>query len=158
MNIRLETMVKLIRNILLSLLVLAGSAEASGELDLKQYKGEVVYLDFWASWCGPCAKSFPWMQAMHEKYSEQGLRIIAVTVDEDPEDAKAFLEKNPADFDIVYDPEGKLAAQYGLIGMPTSLIFDREGLQVSRHLSFRRDHQADYEDELKALLNGGRSK
>lgn len=143
---------KLLRICFLSLVFWGSVVQASDTFDLKQYKGEVVYLDFWASWCGPCVKSFPWMQEMHEKYADQGLRIVAVTVDENPEDAKAFLKKNRVSFDIVYDPEGKLAAEYGLVGMPTSFMFDREGKQISRHVSFRRDHAVEHEKNLKQLL------
>lgn len=153
MRFLMSNTVKTLRTLLLSLILVSGATQAAGTFDLAKYKGEVVYLDFWASWCGPCAKSFPWMQAMHEKYAAKGLRIVAVTVDENPNDAKAFLKKNPASFEIVYDPEGKLAGEHGLIGMPTSLVFDREGKQISRHVSFRLDHADEYEANLKKLLD-----
>lgn len=153
MRFFMSNTVKILRTLLVSLILISGTTQAAGTFDLAKYKGEVVYLDFWASWCGPCAKSFPWMQAMHEKYAAKGLRIVAVTVDENPDDAKAFLEKNTASFDIVYDPEGKLAGEYGLIGMPTSLVFDREGKQISRHVSFREDHADEYEANLMKLLD-----
>src|SRR5215472_3824919 len=70
-------------------------------LDLAQYKGKVVYLDFWASWCKPCRQSFPWMNAMEKKYSADGLVIVAVDLDEQRADADKFLKQRPADFDIV---------------------------------------------------------
>lgn len=121
-------------------------------LDLGKYQGNVVYLDFWASWCGPCVKSFPWMQSMHEKYASQGLKIVAVTVDESAADVEAFLKKYPVDFEIVHDPEGKLAAEYGLVGMPSSFIFDQQGRQLSRHVSFNNGKAVQYETEITKAL------
>lgn len=121
-------------------------------VDLSKYHGDVVYLDFWASWCDPCVKSFPWMQAMQDKYAKQGLKVVAVSLDDSKADVDQFLAKNPVSFDIEHDPEGKLAAEYGLIGMPTSFILGRDGKQLSRHVSFRVDFAKDYEDALLEAL------
>ena len=124
----------------------------AGGLDLDQYRNQVVYLDFWASWCIPCKKSFPWMNEMHRKYKDQGLKIIAVNVDENPADADKFLADTPAEFTILRDPDGALAEHYKLIGMPTSLLFDTEGKLVSRHAGFKKSKTKSYEAELKQLL------
>ena len=122
------------------------------ELDLDQYRGQVVYVDFWASWCIPCKKSFPWMNEMHKKYKDQGLKIIAVNVDEESTDADKFLAGTPAEFEILRDPEGILAKQYKLVGMPTSLLFDTQGKLVSRHVGFKKSKIESYEAEFKKLL------
>ncbi len=122
------------------------------ELNLDQYRGQVVYVDFWASWCIPCKKSFPWMNEMHQKYKDQGLKIIAVNVDEESTDADKFLADIPAEFTILRDPEGKLAKQYKLVGMPTSLIFDTQGKLVSRHVGFKKSKIESYEAAIKELL------
>jgi thiol-disulfide isomerase/thioredoxin len=122
------------------------------ELNLDQYRGQVVYVDFWASWCLPCKKSFPWMNEMHQKYKDQGLTIIAVNVDEDSADADKFLADTPAEFMIIRDPDGKLAKQYKLVGMPTSLLFDTQGKLVSRHVGFKKSKIESYEAEFKKLL------
>jgi len=126
--------------------------QAADELDLKQYYGQVVYVDFWASWCIPCKKSFPWMNELQRKYKDQGLKIIAINVDENSDDANKFLEKTPAEFDILRDPQGKLATQYKLVGMPTSLLFDTEGKLVSRHVGFKKSNIESYESKIEALL------
>ena len=122
------------------------------ELNLDQYRGQVVYVDFWASWCIPCKKSFPWMNEMHQKYKDQGLKIIAVNVDENSADADKFLADTPAEFMILRDPEGKLAKQYKLVGMPTSLLFDPKGKLVSRHVGFKKSKIESYEAAIKKLL------
>lgn len=97
-------------------------------------EGKVVYVDFWASWCVPCRRSFPWMTALMEKYGEQGLQIVAVNVDRDRETAGKFLADTPhAGLDIVYDPSGKIAKLYNLEAMPTSFVYGRDGtLQLSK--------------------------
>ena len=147
-----KTMKKIIHTLILLLVSLSFNAIHAEELNLDQYKGQVVYVDFWASWCIPCKKSFPWMNKMHEKYKNQGLKIIAVNVDEDSADADEFLADTPAKFTILRDPEGELAGQYELVGMPTSLLFDTEGKLVSRHVGFKKGEIESYEADFKKLL------
>ena len=77
------------------------------ELILAEHKGDVIYLDFWASWCVPCRKSFPWMNAIQKKYQSQRFTVISVNVDANDELAQKFLKKTPASFAVIYDPKGK---------------------------------------------------
>lgn len=121
-------------------------------LDLSPYRGKVVYLDFWASWCKPCRHSFPWMNSMQQKYSIAGLVIIGVNLDEQRTDAARFLKDTPADFTIVYDPEGKLAEQYAIMGMPTSFIIGRDGQVAKKHTGFYDKSPVEYESEIRELL------
>ena len=88
-------------------------------LNLGAYHGQVVLLDFWASWCVPCRRSFPWMNQMHEKYAEHGLVIIGVNMDTNSSDAETFLQDYPARFTIVADPGGTLARQFEVEAMPS---------------------------------------
>ena len=129
----------------------AVGAAATG-FELHDYRGKVVVLDFWASWCVPCRHSFPWMNAMQEKYGDQGLVIIAVNMDAAVEERDRFLSAHPAGFSIVNDPEGELARTYGVIAMPSSYVFDRNGNQVARHLGFRVREQDEYEATLIEAL------
>ena len=80
---------------------------SNGKVSLSDLHGKVVLLDFWASWCGPCRQSFPWMNAMQAKYEDQGFEIVAINVDQKPEAAAEFLRQIPATFTIAYDAEGK---------------------------------------------------
>ena len=125
---------------------------ADPQLDLTQYRGKVVYLDFWASWCKPCRQSFPWMNAMQQKYSADGLVIVAVNVDEQRADADEFLKEVPASFTVVYDTGGKLAEQYGLMGMPSSFLIGKDGTVIRKHEGFFEDSPAKYEAEIRATL------
>lgn len=120
---------------------------------LSDLKGSVVYLDFWASWCKPCRKSFPWMNDMHRKHSKDGLVILAVNLDKDHKLAQQFLEKIPAQFLIKYDPEGSVAGKYKIPGMPTSYLIGRDGQLKIAHQGFYSDKEASYETEILKLLN-----
>ncbi|HFD86293.1 MAG TPA: TlpA family protein disulfide reductase [Gammaproteobacteria bacterium] len=137
----------------LLLLIAPGLQAADSSLDLGKYKGKAVYLDFWASWCVPCKKSFPWMQEMQAKYGDRGLQIVAVNLDENPKDADRFLARFPdINFTIVRDPKGKYAESYQVSGMPTALLFDAEGNEAGRHVGFRSAKKITYEATIRALL------
>ncbi len=123
-----------------------------GQINLNQYKGEVIYLDFWASWCGPCRKSFPWMNEMQQRYNKDGLRIVAVNLDQDPQLAKQFLAEYPANFTVAFDPEGVTAQQFKVQGMPSSYLIDRVGKLHSSHLGFKEKDTTAVETEIKLLL------
>ena len=121
-------------------------------LDLERYGGQVVLLDFWASWCVPCRYSFPWMQEMQQHYRDDGLVVIAVNLDNDEAAAKRFLDENPVDFRIVFDRDRQLARKYRVAGMPSSLLIGRDGQVISRQAGFRVKLQDRYEHELAAAL------
>lgn len=121
-------------------------------LDLADYRGKVVVVDFWASWCIPCRQSFPWFNAMHDKYGDDGLVIVGVNTDSDAMEAQRFLEEIPAKFEIVFDPEGDLAREYDVVAMPSSYVFGRDGELVTRHLGFLRSKREEYESVIRHLI------
>ena len=129
----------------LLLLIVGSSTNASNEFDLTKFHGKVVVLDFWASWCVPCRRSFPWLNSMLEKYEDAGLVIVGVNMDSDPAEADAFLKNFPAEFQIINDPDGELGRQYEVMAMPSSYIFDRDGELITRHLGFKVKRQDEYE-------------
>ena len=98
--------------------------------------GEVLYIDFWASWCNPCRKSFPWMNSMVEKYKGQGFKVLAVNVDKDKALAENFLTGVNPSFPILYDPDGTLAKQFKVKGMPSSFVIDSKGNVLLAHKGF----------------------
>ena len=130
----------------------AVSAPATDALDLASLRGKVVYLDFWASWCKPCRESFPWMNSVNSAYAKQGVVVVAVNVDPQRELADAFLQSYPTDFRVVYDPEGKLAEQYRVMGMPSSFLIDRSGAVRYRHIGFRSTDRDQLGAELHQLV------
>lgn len=133
-------------------LVLLTPAWAASPLDLTALRGRVVYLDFWASWCGPCRQSFPWMQTLKNTYENQGLTIVAVNLDADRVDAEKFLKQFKPSFDVRFDPEGKLAELYKVKSMPSSVLIDRHGVTRFAHMGFRPVDGALYEAQVRELL------
>ncbi len=127
-------------------------AAPATELDLSAYEGKVVILDFWASWCVPCLRSFPWLNSMHDKYSDDGLVIIAINLDNDLSAAKQFLAEHPPQFLIVYDEEKRLAREYDVRTMPNSYLIGRDGTIHSHRLGFKVKRQDEYEAEIVEAL------
>lgn len=143
------------RKLLLVAVVLSFSPQLSGagDLNLERHVGKVVVLDFWASWCVPCRRSFPWMNAMQDKYAQDGLVIIAVNVDREVENAAAFLAQYPAKFEIVYDPDAILAKAYDIQVMPSSFVIDRNGETIEQHSGFKVKKQDEYEVVIRSALS-----
>ncbi|MGB5326190.1 MAG: TlpA disulfide reductase family protein, partial [Pseudomonadales bacterium] len=121
---------------------------------LDNYRGKLVYLDFWASWCGPCKSSFPFMSALQDRYSDRGLVIIAVNVDRDSTEAMHFLEKFPAGFPVVMNPDGNLASEFKVLGMPSSYLIDASGAVVWSHKGFRKGDDEIIEKNIIEALSG----
>ncbi len=119
---------------------------------LKSLNGKVVLVDFWASWCGPCLQSFPWMNELQQKHADEGLVVVAVNVDQERALAEAFLKKVPAKFQVEYDQAGDLARQFRVQAMPTSFLIDRQGNIRVRHAGFREKQREERELQIEQLL------
>lgn len=124
----------------------------AASFDFSQYEGRVVVLDFWASWCPPCRRSFPWLNAMKKKYEQQGLVVVGVNADAKWSDAERFLQEFPADFQLVVDSQRTLRDKFSVTGMPTTLVFDRHGEMVAKHLGFEVARQPEYEQAIQRAL------
>ena len=122
-------------------------------VSLSQLKGKVVFLDFWASWCPPCEKSFPFLDKLHQQFNSKGLEVIAVNVDEDKQDAMTFLEDHPVNFTIVYDGEGICPERYQIMAMPSSYIIDKTGKIHVVNLGFQLSEEDALRSQVTALLN-----
>jgi cytochrome c biogenesis protein CcmG, thiol:disulfide interchange protein DsbE len=126
-----------------------------GPLKLQDLRGKVVYLDYWASWCGPCRQTFPFMNELHARYRDKDFVVVAVTLDKNVADARRFLAQYPANFIIAYDPDGTTARALGVKGMPTSFIINQSGEIVATHVGFNEAYKSKIEREIKSLLPAG---
>ena len=140
------------RTLLCICLAFMAPTKAAAPLDLAGLQGRVVYLDFWASWCGPCKQSFPWMQSMKAMYETQGLTVIAVNLDAERADADRFLDRFKPTFDVRFDPKGEFAEFYRIEGMPSSVLIDRHGVKRFTHVGFRPEDAPLVEAQLRELL------
>jgi thiol-disulfide isomerase/thioredoxin len=113
---------------------------------------KALYLDFWASWCGPCRQSFPWMNELHERHRAAGLAIVAINLDARREDAQDFLDRLPPRFAIAFDPDGASAAAFGVKAMPSSFLLAPDRRVLHAHRGFRPADRADLERRIAAAL------
>lgn len=127
--------------------------EPSTTISLQQLHGKLVYLDFWASWCAPCKRSFPWMNQLQKTYGPQGLQIITINLDTKRDDALSFLQSTPGEFLIAYDAAGTSAQAYAIKGMPSSFLIDRHGNVLHRHAGYNAKIALAVEAEIKAALS-----
>jgi cytochrome c biogenesis protein CcmG/thiol:disulfide interchange protein DsbE len=128
-----------------------GSKEA---ISLQQLRGQVVLLDFWGTFCQPCKKSFPKLEALNSKYAARGLRVIGVSEDEEDDKDKiaVFADTYGAKFPLVWDGDKAVARQYKPDTMPTSFIIDKKGFVRFAHVGFHDGEEAEIDEEIKGLL------
>jgi len=136
---------------------LAARSAADPHVDLSQFKGQVVLLDFWASWCGPCRQSFPWLGQLQARHGARGLQVIGINVDRQRSAAERFLVQVPAAFTLAFDPAGDVAQRYAVQGMPTSVLVGADGRVLLQHTGFRDEDRATLEAAVvDALRRAGR--
>jgi len=136
-----------------AVLVAPARAEiAPAALDLAAYKGRVVYLDFWASWCGPCKLSFAYMNQLRARYTDKDLVIVTVNLDRNRAAAAGFLYSVGTHLPVIYDPEGHIAAHHGVATMPTTLLIDRTGKQRFVHRGYFPNKTDEYGAHVAALV------
>ena len=121
-------------------------------LKLKDQRGKVVYLDFWASWCDPCKTAIPAIEKLRGEFPKEQFQVLAVNVDKDTKKATKFLQKTPIGYPSVSDPRGKLPRLFGLETMPTSYLIDRNGVVRYVHKGFREEDVAVLRKEIAKLV------
>ena len=123
-----------------------------GEVTLGSLRGKAVLVDFWASWCGPCRQSFPWMNGLQKRYGDKGLAIVAVNLDKDRELASHFLAEMPAAFTVAFDPAGKTAESYRVKALPTTFLVSPDGKLLLTHTGFDAKHASEFEAQIAEAL------
>jgi thiol-disulfide isomerase/thioredoxin len=126
--------------------------EEKGMLSLKHYRGKVVYIDFWASWCSPCRKSLPALNLVHTEFHKRGFEVIAINLDEERDDAMTFLKEFPVVYPTAIDTSSKVPEAYGLVGMPTAYLVDRKGIVQLVHEGFKKTDIEQLRKKIHMLL------
>ncbi len=127
-------------------------ATAGQVLDTRDLLGNVVYVDFWASWCGPCRISLPSLNTLFAEFSDRGFWVVAINVDSYQQEGLDFLAKKPVDYPVVYDAEQRLPEVFGVKGMPTAYLIDRKGQIRYIHEGFRSGDEQTLRAKIVKLL------
>jgi thiol-disulfide isomerase/thioredoxin len=130
----------------------AKALDGKSTLSLDSYKGQVIYLDFWASWCGPCAAALPAIDQLQKEFADKGFQVLAVNVDQDVKDARRFLSRRPVGYPSVADPTGSIPTSFDVETMPTSFLIDRNGVVQYVHKGFRSGDEEELRNHIQALV------
>lgn len=128
----------------------------NGQLSLAEMHGELVYVDFWASWCAPCLVALPQLEALRQEFAGQGLAVLGVNVDREPDRARRLVERFELGYPSVSDPEGRLPERFELDTMPSSFLIDRAGVVRYVHVGFRNGDLEILRARIRELLGAVR--
>ena len=127
-------------------------ADAAGrQVSLGDLKGQVVMINFWASWCAPCRQEMPLLEQIHQKYQPLGFTLLAVNVEENSADGQAFLKERPVSFPVLYDPANGISKLYDVVAMPSTVLIDRKGNVRYLHHGYKPGYENDYIDQVREL-------
>ena len=128
-------------------------SRAGDEISLDQYQDQVIMINFWASWCAPCRQEMPLLEQIYQRYEPLGFTLLGVNVDENPEDALAFLqESEDVSFPILFDSESQVSQLYEVIAMPSTLVLDREGTVRFVHHGYQVGYEDEYQAQVRQLI------
>ncbi|MBV6417685.1 MAG: Thiol-disulfide oxidoreductase ResA [Steroidobacteraceae bacterium] len=128
-------------------------ARGGKQVSLDAFKGQVVMINFWATWCGPCRQEMPLLEGIYRKYKPMGFTMIGVNVEPDPKAAEAWLAKQtPVSFPVAFDTDSKVSKLYKVNGMPNSVIIDRKGNVRLLHRGYKPGDENTYLDQIRLLV------
>ena len=121
-------------------------------LKLSEFRGDVILINFWASWCGPCRQEMPLLDALYQRYNPIGFTILGINVENDSEQAMKLLKEMPVSFPILFDTQNTVSKLYNLVGMPSTMIVDRDGNIRYQHFAYLPGYEKKYEEQIKELI------
>jgi len=128
------------------------NAQSGKPVEFTQFKGQVVMLNFWASWCGPCRQEMPLLDSIYKKYGKLGFTMIGVNVEPDSKAANDWLKQTPVTFPILYDTDSNESKLYGVSGMPSTVIVDRKGTVRMIHRGYKPGDEEEYLSSIRSLM------
>lgn len=125
----------------------------SGEtVSLADLEGDVVMINFWATWCGPCREEMPHLEALHQRYKDLGFTLLGINVEDDRKGVERYLGETPVSFDVLYDPANKVSEMYDVIAMPSTVMVDRNGNMRYIHHGYQSGYEHEYQRQIRELL------
>jgi peroxiredoxin len=128
------------------------TARGGKTVSLSQFKGQVVMINFWATWCGPCRQEMPLLESIHKKYSKMGFTMLGVNVEPDPQAAEKWLTETPVSFPVLFDTKSEVSRLYNVAGMPSTVIVDRKGMVRVIHRGYKPGDENEYLNHIRALV------
>ena len=128
------------------------AARDGGKVRLADLKGQVVMINFWATWCGPCRQEMPLLAQLNTKYEPLGFTLLGVNVEPDSAAAVAWLKGMPVTFPILFDTDSVVAGNFGVVGMPSTVFVDRKGQVRYVHRGYKVGDEAKYADMIRSLV------
>jgi len=122
------------------------------QVSLAALKGDVVMVNFWATWCVPCRQEMPHLQALYERYHGLGFELLAVNVEDNPEGARRWLEETPVTFPVLFDPKNQVSKLYNVVAMPSTVLVGRDGTMRFIHHGYKPGYEGEYQTQIRALL------
>jgi len=128
------------------------TSRAGEQVSLEDLKGQVVMINFWATWCVPCRREMPHLEALHQRYSDLGFTLLGVNVEPDASGVEKFLKETPVSFPVLYDPANEVSKLYDVIAMPSTVMVDRNGNLRYMHHGYQPGYEHEYQAQIRALL------
>jgi len=127
-------------------------ARTGETISLADLRGEVVMINFWATWCGPCRQEMPHLEALYQRYSPLGFTLLGVNVEDDPKGAEAWLAETPVSFPILFDSKNEVTKLYHVVAMPSTVLVDRSGNMLYIHHGYKPGYENEYQNQIRALI------
>ena len=126
---------------------------STGEnLRLSEFRGDVVMINFWATWCGPCRQEMPHLEALYQRYSPLGFTLLGVNVEDDPKGAEAWLAQTPVSFPVLFDSDNRVTKIYDVVAMPSTVLVDRSGNVRYLHHGYKPGYENEYQNQIRELI------
>lgn len=127
-------------------------SSAGENLKLSEFRGDVVMINFWASWCGPCRQEMPLLDELYNNYKPLGFTILGVNVEEDSGKAKALLKDIPVSFPVLFDTQNTVSRLYNVVAMPSTVLVDRDGKVRYLHKGYKPGYEQHYQEQIRSLI------
>ncbi len=127
-------------------------SHSGNNIRLSELRGEVVLINFWASWCGPCRQEMPLLDELHNKYKALGFTVLGVNVEQDTYQARKLLKDMPVSFPVLFDESSVVSKQYDVIAMPSTVLVDRNGNMRYLHKGYKPGLEEVYLEQVRELI------
>ena len=127
-------------------------SDSGKNLKLTEYRGQVVMINFWATWCSPCRQEIPHLNRLHERYRKAGFALLGLNIDDQPRVAREMMQKLSVAFPVLFDTDKRVSRLYDVGAMPSSLLIDRDGRIRYVHLGYRTGYEIEYDNQIRELL------